>query len=105
MKLDQEAAIECIFERDDDLHVRVRVKAGARADGLLDIRDGRVLLQVKAPAKEGKANRSVSVLLAGVLSVQKNRAVVAHGKRSRDKTVRITSFSKKRAAELICRQL
>ena len=104
MKLDQKAAIEWIFERGDDLHVRVRVKAGARADELLDIRDGRVLLQVKAPPKEGKANKSVSALIAGVLSVQKNRASITHGRRSRDKTVRITSFSKKRAAELIGRQ-
>ncbi len=70
MKLAQEAAIECISERGDDLHARVRVKAGARSDGLLDTRAGRILLQVRSTAKEG-----------------------------------IASFSKKRAAELIGRQL
>ncbi len=83
----------------------MRVKAGARHEKISGVRGGRLLIYVKAPPKEGKANKSVRSLIAKALNVPKSRVEIVRGEKSRDKTVHIVSLSRARTAELIDGQI
>lgn len=89
----------CVYERNGDAIIRVRVKASAKVESLRGERGNRLLVYVKAPPVEGKANRAVISLIAKVLKIQKGRIEITHGKRGRDKSVRIKSMSRDRTVK------
>ena len=74
--------------------LRVRVQPGARSAGL-DGRmpDGVLKLKVREPAREGRANEAVSVLLAEHLRVPRRAVQVVRGASSRDKVVDVQGLS------------
>ena len=74
--------------------LRVRVQPGARKAGL-DGRtsDGALKVKVREPAREGRANEAVSVLLAEHLMVPRRAVQVVRGASSRDKVVDVQGLS------------
>jgi uncharacterized protein len=68
----------------------IRVKPGAKRDAVGGERNGALLVAVKAPAVEGKANEAVRRLLAATLGVRARDVVVVQGERGRDKVVEVT---------------
>lgn len=68
----------------------VRVQPGARAEGLVGrMANGTLKLRVAAPPEDGRANRAVETLLAGVLGLRGSQVQVTRGTSSRAKTVEI----------------
>jgi len=70
--------------------LRVRVRPGARRTGLTGwMSDGTLKLEVGAPPEEGRANREVVTLLAGVLGVRESAVRVMRGQGSRGKVIEV----------------
>ncbi len=71
-------------------HLAVRVQPGARGEGLVGrMADGTLKLKVSAPPEDGRANRAVETLLAGLLGVRESQVKVTRGMSSRAKTITI----------------
>ncbi|CAM3043440.1 DUF167 domain-containing protein [Saccharomonospora xinjiangensis] len=85
----------------------VRVKAGAKRDGVGGRWDGAfgaaLVVCVRAPAVDGKANAAVCRVLADALGVRARQVAVVKGQRSRDKLVELpeTEGVAGRVAELM----
>jgi uncharacterized protein len=67
----------------------IRVKPGAKRDAVGGEWNGALVVAVKAPAVEGKANEAVRRVLAGALGVRARDLVVVRGERGRDKLVEL----------------
>ncbi len=70
------------------MKIRVRVKPGSRRVGVEDMGDF-LLVRVKSPPVEGKANREMIEVLSDYFGVPKSRIRIVAGKSSRDKLVEI----------------
>lgn len=69
--------------------VAVRVKPGAKADSVELRPDGSLLIQVKAPPVDGKANEAVVAVLAKHFGVKRNAVTLKRGASSRDKVFEV----------------
>jgi uncharacterized protein len=69
--------------------ISVRVRPGADRNEVGEVLDGVVLVQVVAPAHEGRANRALCRVLAEFLGVAPSRVVIVRGQRSREKLVEV----------------
>gem|GEM_PF-182949 len=77
----------------EPLRITLRVKPGSKREGV----QGRwcgplgeaLVVAVRAPATEGKANKAVCAALAAVLGVRARDVTVVRGMRGRDKIVEI----------------
>jgi uncharacterized protein (TIGR00251 family) len=67
----------------------VRVQPRARRDEIAGERGGSLLVRVRAPPLEGKANAAVCRLIARRLGLAPGRVAVVRGVSSRDKLVEI----------------
>lgn len=71
----------------------IRVKPGAKRDAVGGTWDGALgralVVAVRAPAVEGRANEAVRRVLAGALGVRARDLVVVQGERGRDKLVEL----------------
>ena len=67
----------------------LRVKASARRDEVVAIRDGVLFIRVTAPAVDGRANEAMRRLVADRLGVPKSAITIIRGHRSRDKVIEI----------------
>ena len=63
----------------------VRAKPGARANTVLDVRDGALLVAVTAPPVDGKANEAIVEVLAEALNWKRSRISLVAGDTSRTK--------------------
>jgi len=68
----------------------VRVKPGAKRDAVGGQWNGALVVAVRAPAVEGKANEAVRKVLAAALGVRVRDLVVVRGERARDKIIEVT---------------
>jgi uncharacterized protein (TIGR00251 family) len=72
------------------MKVKVRVKPGSRKGPLVQPSlDGELLVYVREPAVEGRANKAVIELLSKYYGVPKSEIEIVDGHRSRIKYVRI----------------
>lgn len=78
-----------IRDTEGGCRLRVRVRAGARADAVVSPHAGALKIAVSAPPERGKANDAVTALLARVLRIHHRRVAVVAGRRSQDKSVAI----------------
>jgi uncharacterized protein len=69
--------------------VRVRVRAGARREELLQTDDGWIVARVTAPAQEGRANKALCRLVAKQLRIAPSKVAIVRGARSREKLIRV----------------
>lgn len=73
---------------DAEGRLALRVTPGARSEGI-EVEEGRVLLKVRAKAKDGEANEAVLALLACALGVATSRLRMLRGATGRDKLVQL----------------
>jgi hypothetical protein len=67
----------------------IRVKPGAKRDAVGGEFNGALIVAVKAPAVEGKANEAVRGILAATLGIRSRDLVIVRGERSRDKIIEL----------------
>lgn len=71
------------------MEYRVRVRAGAGKEGITLARDGRLIVSVRAPREEGKANARACELLAEYFSVHVGDVSVVRGYQQSSKVIRV----------------
>ena len=69
--------------------LKVKVKPGAREEGLTRLADGSWLASVKAPPVDGKANAALIALIAAQFGVRKRQVSIRSGAGGRMKLVQI----------------
>jgi hypothetical protein len=67
--------------------IRVRVKPNSPREGVEGVVNGRLVVRVKAPPTEGRANSALTRLLSGEAGVPPSAIEVIRGFKSRDKTL------------------
>ena len=76
----------------------VQVKPGAKAPGIVLGPEGAVIVRVREPATEGRANDAVRAALASALGVPRTRVTLVRGAASRHKAFAVEGLA---AAEMI----
>jgi uncharacterized protein (TIGR00251 family) len=69
--------------------IKVRLRPGAGADEIDGEREGALLVRVRAPALQGRANEALCRLIARRARVGVRRVSLVRGARSREKLVRV----------------
>ena len=71
--------------------INIRVKPGSKKGSLVqpNLIDDTLVVYVREPAIDGKANKAVIELLADYYGVPKSHVEIIHGHTARTKTVRI----------------
>ncbi|MTD59084.1 DUF167 domain-containing protein [Amycolatopsis pithecellobii] len=67
----------------------IRVKPGAKRDFVGGEHAGALIVSVRAPAIDGRANEAVRKVLAKELGVRGRNLVVVQGERGRDKVIEL----------------
>ena len=88
-----------LSETDGATLVRVRVQPRAGRDAIAGVRGDALVVKVKAPPVDGKANDAVCRLLARAVGIPPTRAELVRGAAARDKLVRLPGVAASDAAE------
>ena len=67
----------------------VKVKPNARENSLRQFQDGTWIAEVKAPPKDGKANRALIKVIAKQFNVTKSQVSIRRGKSGRTKLIQL----------------
>jgi uncharacterized protein (TIGR00251 family) len=78
-----------LSEADEDTLVRVRVMPRAGRDEIVGERGASLVVRVKAPPVDGRANTAVCKLLAKAAGLPAGAAELVRGASARDKVVRL----------------
>jgi uncharacterized protein (TIGR00251 family) len=70
------------------MKIKVKVIPNSKVEGVVSEGDG-LLLRVKEPAREGRANKAVIRLLARHFGVSQRQIVISSGFRSRNKVIEV----------------
>jgi uncharacterized protein (TIGR00251 family) len=73
--------------------IRVHVIPNARIDKVVGEQGDAIKIKLRAPAVEGQGNTALRGFLAEKLSIPQGAIVLEHGKKSRDKVIRIDGLS------------
>jgi uncharacterized protein YggU (UPF0235/DUF167 family) len=80
----------------------VRVRPGAKVAGLIGrMSDGAIQVRVTEPAREGRANQALEILLARRLGLSRSALKVVRGQTSRTKVIEVQGLD----AEELARRL
>lgn len=71
------------------MKISVTVKARQKTEKISQVGKQEFILWVKAPAKEGKANRAVIDLVSSHLRVAKSRCSIIHGHKHKNKIINV----------------
>jgi len=82
----------------DGVIITVRVIPRAGRSGIVGVREGALLVRLKAPPVDGAANAELIEVLAEALSVAKRDITIASGFASKQKRVSISGITVDRAA-------
>ena len=69
--------------------ILVKVKPNARENSLRQFQDGTWIAEVKAPPKDGKANRALIKVIAKQFNVTKSQVSIRRGKSGRTKLIQL----------------
>ncbi|MEX1185034.1 MAG: DUF167 domain-containing protein [Gemmatimonadaceae bacterium] len=72
--------------------LKIHVVANAKKTGLAGLHGDAVKIRCAAPPLDGRANREVREILAGLLGVPVRDVTIARGERSRDKIVEVAGM-------------
>jgi uncharacterized protein (TIGR00251 family) len=73
--------------------LRFHVAPNAKIDSVVGEYGGAIKIKLRAPAVDGKANAALRSLLCKELKIAERQIVLTHGKKSRDKIIRIDGLS------------
>lgn len=71
------------------MKIEARVKPRAKTAAVKRQADGSFLIQVKAPAQDGKANEAVVQAVAEYFGVPKNAVTIVRGQTGRNKLINV----------------
>lgn len=71
------------------MRISVRIKPNSKMESVEKLADGSLLVRVRAPAKEGKANDALIKALSSYFNLPKSRISIASGLGSKNKIVDI----------------
>jgi len=78
----------------EQMRIEVKVVPRAKKDQISGImEDGSLKIRLAAPPVDGKANRALIKLLAGILKIPKKDIAIISGLQSRNKTISIEGMS------------
>ena len=69
--------------------LRVRVQPRARREEIVGLRDGQLVVRVKAPPTDGRANVALCRLIAAQVGLSPSQVSVRHGAGARDKLLEL----------------
>jgi uncharacterized protein (TIGR00251 family) len=81
--------------------IAVRLQPRASADEIVGERDGVLLVRVRAPPAEGRANDALCRLIAKRLHVAAGRVEVIRGARARQKLVRVWGLDARQVGDAL----
>lgn len=73
------------------MRISVKVKPNSKQEGVERLPDGSLVVSVKAPAAEGKANKALEKTIAKHFSVAPSCVSIVSGASSRNKQVEVLS--------------
>jgi uncharacterized protein (TIGR00251 family) len=73
--------------------LRVRVQPRARREEIVGMRDGQLVVRVKAPPTDGRANVALCRLIAAHVGLSPSKVSVRHGAGARDKLLELRGIS------------
>jgi uncharacterized protein len=77
--------------------IAIRVQPRAQRNEVAIVREGVVIVRVRAPALEGRANRAVCRVIAERLGVSPGKVAIVRGERRRDKVLEVTGVDQEAA--------
>lgn len=79
------------FRRErNTLYLAIQIQTRAGKDEIAGIRNGRLLIRIKTPPVDGKANQRLLEFLAEKLHVPRSRLRITHGEHNRYKVVAVS---------------
>jgi uncharacterized protein (TIGR00251 family) len=69
--------------------LRIRVQPRAKRDEVVGERDGAIVIRLKAPPVDGKANAALTAFIAKAAGVPRSRVEIVKGATAREKAVRV----------------
>ncbi|NHJ12635.1 MAG: YggU family protein [Candidatus Thorarchaeota archaeon] len=91
-----------IWESDDGVLVKILVRPRSKERNLIsELSDEYLVLNIKSPAREGKANMELLKQLSKFLGVSTGDLVLVSGHKSREKTVKVIGFRKEQFMKLV----
>jgi uncharacterized protein (TIGR00251 family) len=69
--------------------LRIRVQPRAKRDEVVGERDGAIVIRLKAPPVDGKANAALVGFIAKAAGVPRSRVEIVRGATAREKVVRV----------------
>ncbi len=72
---------------DERISVKVKIRPGAGINKILGVRNGELVIKIKAPAEKGKANKELISFLAGSTGISRSAILIRSGKLSRHKVI------------------
>jgi hypothetical protein len=75
--------------RENNLVLKVKAFPGSERNAVVGLRDGELVMRIRAPASKGQANRELVKFLAKSLSVSRSEIEILSGAGSRHKLVRL----------------
>jgi uncharacterized protein len=73
--------------------VRIRVQPRAKRDEVAGERGGAIVIRLKAPPVDGKANAALIAFIAKAAGVPRSRVEIVRGASSREKAVRVSGMA------------
>jgi uncharacterized protein (TIGR00251 family) len=73
--------------------LRIRVQPRAKRDEVVGERDGAIVIRLKAPPVDGKANAALTAFIAKAAGVPRSRVEIVKGATAREKVVRVEGAS------------
>jgi hypothetical protein len=73
------------------MRLAVKVTPGSKKPGIQRASDGALVVKVREPAADGRANDAVVEALAGHFGVPKSAITIVHGRASRRKLIELAS--------------
>ena len=71
----------------------IRVQPRAKRDEVVGERGGAIVIRLKAPPVDGKANAALTAFIAKAAGVPRSRVEIVKGASSREKAVRVTGIA------------
>jgi uncharacterized protein len=73
--------------------LRIRVQPRAKRDEVVGERAGAIVIRLKAPPVDGKANAALIEFIANAARVPRSRVEIVRGATGREKTVRVSGVA------------
>jgi uncharacterized protein (TIGR00251 family) len=78
--------------RNSTIRIAVKVRTGARKNGIIDYSDSVLRVKIATPPMRGKANKALIVYLSKILNVSKSAIAIEKGETSRNKLISIAGM-------------